>query len=76
MGSILMGFGLFNVVGDIVNHHVLKLHHVNETVPSELWIYWDAGFLVWGVVMLLLSWGLLRAGKQQSSNESVQAGSF
>ena len=33
-GSILMGFGLFNVVKGIVDHHVLKLHHVNETAPS------------------------------------------
>ena len=59
-----MGFGLFNVVEGIVDHHVLNLHHVNETVPPEQWIYWDVGFLVWGVLMLLVGWGLLRAGKR------------
>lgn len=73
-GSMLMGFGLFNVVEGIVDHHVLKLHHVNETVPPEQWIYWDVGFLIWGVLMLLVGWRLLRAGKQQSSEASYAAG--
>jgi uncharacterized membrane protein len=69
-GSILMGFGLFNVVEGIVDHHLLKLHHVNEIVPPEQWIYWDVGFLVWGALMLLAGWRLLRAGKRDSSNAS------
>src|SRR5688572_8089580 len=47
-GTMLMGFGAFNVVEGIIDHHLLGLHHVNETVPSEQWIYWDAGFLIWG----------------------------
>jgi len=70
VGSMLMGFGLFNVVEGIVDHHALELHHVNETVPPEQWIYWDAGFLVWGALMLLVGWGLLKAGKHDSSNAS------
>ena len=48
MGSVLIGFGLFNVVEGIVDHHVLKLHHVNETPPPGQWIYWDVGFMGWG----------------------------
>ena len=58
--SILMGFGIFNLVEGILNHHVLGLHHVNETVPQQQWIYWDIGFLVWGALMLLGGWWLLR----------------
>ena len=46
-----MGFGLFNLVEGIVDHHILGIHHVNETVPPEQWIYWDVGFLVWGALM-------------------------
>jgi len=60
VGSLLIGFGLFNVVEGIVNHHILGLHHVNETVPRSQWIYWDIGFLVWGAVMLIVGWMLLR----------------
>src|SRR4051812_23433783 len=32
-GTMLMGFGIFNVVEGIVDHHLLGIHHVNETVP-------------------------------------------
>jgi len=67
-GSMLMGFGLFNVVEGIVDHHVLALHHVNETVPPGQWIYWDVGFLVWGTAMLFAGWRLLKAGKHDSSD--------
>lgn len=34
-GSILMGFGMFNLVEGIVDHHILQIHHVNETVPFD-----------------------------------------
>ena len=60
VGSMLVGFGAFNVVEGIVDHHLLGLHHVNETVPREQWIYWDVGFLAWGAVMLIGGWCLLR----------------
>jgi uncharacterized membrane protein len=68
-----MGFGLFNVVEGIVDHHVLKLHHVNETVSPGQWIYWDIGFLVWGAAMLFIGWQLLKAGKHDSSDASYAA---
>ena len=49
---MLIGFGLFNVVEGIIDHHVLGIHHVNETVPRDQWICWDLGFLIWGAAML------------------------
>jgi uncharacterized membrane protein len=65
IGAILIGFGIFNVVEGIVNHHLLGIHHVNETVPMEQWIYWDIGFLVWGLAMLMGGWALLKSVKRQ-----------
>jgi uncharacterized membrane protein len=53
-GTMLQGFGIFNLVEGTINHHILKIHHVNETVPELQWIYWDVGFLVWGALMLLI----------------------
>jgi uncharacterized membrane protein len=50
---MLMGFGIFNLVEGIVDHLVLGLHHVNESVPRGQWKYWDAAFLVWGASMLV-----------------------
>ncbi len=65
-GSMLMGFGIFNVVEGIVNHHILQIHHVNETVPADQWIYWDIGFLLWGAAMLVGGRVLLNAGKRDT----------
>jgi uncharacterized membrane protein len=57
-----MGFGLFNLVEGVVNHHLLGLHHVNETAPQAQWIFWDVGFLLWGAAMLIGGWALYASG--------------
>jgi uncharacterized membrane protein len=67
VGTMLMGFGIFNLAEGIVDHHILGLHHVNETVPVERWIYWDVAFLVWGALMLVGGWLLYRSGKREST---------
>ena len=68
-GTMLMGFGIINIAEGIVDHHILGIHHVNETVPPEQWIYWDVGFLIWGAVMLIGGWRLLKRGEQQTPEE-------
>lgn len=70
-GAMLIGFGIFNVVEGIVDHHLLGIHHVNEKVPPEQWIYWDVGFLVWGALMLVGGWFLWRSGKQDTAAGSA-----
>jgi uncharacterized membrane protein len=67
LATMLMGFGTFNLVEGIIDHHLLGLHHVNETAPPEQWIYWDIGFLIWGLAMLVGGWALYRAGKREQS---------
>jgi hypothetical protein len=47
----------------VINHHLLGIHHVNETVPQDQWIVWDLGFLAWGALMLALGWFLYAAGR-------------
>ncbi|HEY0420636.1 MAG TPA: DUF2243 domain-containing protein [Acetobacteraceae bacterium] len=64
LGTVLMGFGLFNLVEGLVDHQILGIHHVNETVPREQWIVWDLGFLLWGAVMLMGGFGLYRSGRR------------
>jgi uncharacterized membrane protein len=66
VGTMLMGFGLFNLVEGVIDHQLLGIHHVNETVPQAQWIYWDVGFLVWGALMLLVGWWLMQAGRQET----------
>ncbi len=52
VATLLIGFGAFNLAEGVVNHLMLGIHHVNETVPREQWIWWDIGFLGWGAGML------------------------
>ena len=65
VGSLLIGFGIFNLVEGIVDHHLLGIHHVNETVPREQWMYWDLGFLAWGAAMLIGGWFVLEWGLRE-----------
>jgi uncharacterized membrane protein len=71
-GSLLMGFGIFNLVEGIVDHHLLGIHHVNETVPREQWIYWDLGFLAWGAAMLIGGWFLVGAGRRETRDRAAR----
>jgi len=60
-GGFLLGWGLFNVVEGLIDHHILNIHHVYEALgPSA----WDWGFLAWGAVMILTGWLLIRSGSR------------
>ncbi len=72
LGTLLIGFGTFNLVEGVINHQLLGLHHVNETVPRAQWIYWDLGFLLWGAAMLVGGWLLLRAGQRARVQRAQQ----
>lgn len=63
LGAVLLGFGLFNTVEGLIDHQILGVHHVNETVARPLWIYWDLGFLAWGVAMIGAGAWLLRGSR-------------
>lgn len=63
---MLIGFGIFNVVEGAVDHNLLGIHHVNETVPRTQCIYWDIGFLIWGAAMIAGGLALYRSGRRVS----------
>jgi uncharacterized membrane protein len=52
-GWVLVGWGLFNLVEGLVDHHLLAIHHVREG-PHRLW--WDLGFLALGVALVAVGW--------------------
>jgi len=65
-GTLLLGWGLFNVVEGIVDHQLLGIHHVNELVPPVQRVYWDLGFLAWGAAMLVVGWSIMRSGQRET----------
>ncbi len=53
IGGFLMGWGLFNVVEGVIDHHILEIHHVYERLGSSVW---DHLFLAWGATMIGIGW--------------------
>jgi uncharacterized membrane protein len=55
VGLLLVGWGTFNLVEGLVDHHVLRVHHVRDDVASPL--PWDLGFLAFGAALVAVgSW--------------------
>lgn len=57
-GAMLAGWGLFNVVEGVVDHHILGIHHVLPGHPQELLL--DLLFLVCGVTLGVIGLRLAR----------------
>lgn len=60
VGSLLLGWGLFNVVEGIIDHQILELHHLH---PGEGQLSWDVGFLVVSALLLGGGWALVNSGR-------------
>ena len=60
IGLILAGWGAFNLVEGIVDHHILTIHHVKA---GDNQLAFDLGFLAFGAVLLLA--GLLLARRTE-----------
>jgi uncharacterized membrane protein len=60
IGLLLAGWGAFNVVEGLVDHHLLRVHHVRDDVSSPL--PWDLGFLALGVLLVVGGGALVRDG--------------
>lgn len=49
VGATLLGWGLFNLVEGLLNHHLLDLHQVVQVLGPS---HWDLLFLAWGAAMV------------------------
>jgi uncharacterized membrane protein len=68
VGGQAFGWGLFNLVEGIIDHHILHIHHVTET---ENHLVWDLAFLASGVLLIGIGVALIRAGR---SDDTVRGG--
>ena len=61
-GQLLIGWGAFNLVEGVIDHHILNIHHVRDMpvhVPSYDWMFLGIG----GLGMILVGMLLARAGR-------------
>jgi uncharacterized membrane protein len=57
IGLGLAGWGTFNLVEGVIDHHLLGIHHVRQGAGQ--WAY-DVGFLVFGAVLVVVGWAVYR----------------
>jgi uncharacterized membrane protein len=58
-GQLIIGWGVFNLVEGIIDHHILSLHHVRDLpvhVPTYDWLF----LLVGGIGFILVGWVMAR----------------
>ena len=61
-GSMLGGWGLFNLVEGLIDHHILGIHHVMEYAVNKL--PHDLAFLASGIIFMLIGWVMVKADRQ------------
>ena len=62
LGGMGIGWGAFNIVEGVIDHHVLGLHHVKENAANPF--LWDVGFLVFGAALVIAGVALARRGAE------------
>lgn len=60
LGTLLLGWGGFNLAEGLINHQILGIHHVR---PGPHGLAYDIGFLVWGLLMMVWGWVWMRREK-------------
>ena len=68
VGWMLVGWGLFNLVEGIVDHHILGIHHVRDDVSNAT--PWDLGFLAFGALLMIGGWLIARSDERDMANPS------
>jgi uncharacterized membrane protein len=57
-GAMLAGWGAFNLIEGLIDHHILQIHHVRPGPTQNLW---DLAFLAGGVLLIAVGAGLIRS---------------
>lgn len=72
VGSVLLGWGLFNAIEGLIDHQILGVHHVH---PGRGQLAWDIGFLIFGGVQVIVGSLIIHAGRADASPRAALAAS-
>jgi uncharacterized membrane protein len=67
LGSLFLGWGCFNAVEGVIDHHILGLHHVVERLGVSAY---DYAFVGSGVLLVVLGLTIVAAGKDDGINHA------
>lgn len=68
LGALLSGWGLFNLVEGVVDHHILQIHHVRMDDDVTNVLVWDLGFLALGAALLGVGVAVYRRGNHRRAD--------
>lgn len=54
VGSMALGWGLFNFIEGAIDHHILRVHNVVQRATGVTQVLFDLAFLLSGVVLICL----------------------
>lgn len=60
VGGMILGWGLFNLVEGLIDHHILHAHHVVERLGVSIY---DYAFLASGVIFIAIGWIMVRSAR-------------
>jgi uncharacterized membrane protein len=63
-GSMVVGWGLFNLVEGIIDHHVLHVHHVVERLGVSVWDWLFLG--IGGLGFIALGWAIIASARRDA----------
>jgi uncharacterized membrane protein len=69
-GWVITGWGLFNVVEGIIDHELLRLHHVREDVAQP--VAYDVAFLIIGALLIGVGLRVARPRRRSRSRGGVR----
>lgn len=58
-GALILGWGIFNIVEGIINHHILEIHHVVERLGLSVYDYL---FILLGLAFMIVGLAIIKAG--------------
>ena len=70
VASLFLGWGLFNFVEGIIDHHILNIHHVVERYGQSAY---DYAFLASGVIFIVAGWKTISAVRRDLSRRPADA---
>jgi uncharacterized membrane protein len=64
VGSLFLGWGMFNFIEGLIDHHLLGIHHVVEALGVSIY---DSLYLASGVVFIIAGGLAIRSGKRRDT---------
>ncbi len=63
-GSLFLGWGIFNLVEGIIDHHILSIHHVVERLGLSVY---DYIFLASGIIFIIIGLYYIRLNNKNNT---------